>query len=54
MRHLFAAIFTLLLVSASRADRFGINEAGDAPVSFWGSVILIAVLVLGYFLFRKK
>jgi hypothetical protein len=54
MRHLFAAAFVVLGVTATRADRFGIDEASDSPVSLWGSVLWIAVLVLGYILFRKK
>ncbi len=54
MHQLFATTLALLAVSAARADRFGIDEAGDAPVSVWGSVIWIAIFALGYYLFRKK
>ena len=46
--------FLLLANLGAHADRFGVNEASDSPTSFWGSLIWIAVLVLGYFLWKKK
>lgn len=54
MRSLIVATVCLLAISSARSDRFGIDEAGDVPPSFWGSLLWIAVLVVGYILFKKK
>jgi len=54
MRSIFTAIVVFLVHTVASADRFGIEEAADTPVSLWGSLLWIAVLVLGYILFRKK
>ena len=49
-----ALIGSLLLAHlGAHADRFGVNEASDSPTSFRGALVWIAVLVLGYILWKE-